>query len=105
MRGQWRCFGPIAAATVMIAPIGEATIALLLAVALNLAIVAVIGRDLRQWRLAVARRAEEAALLLRRRTVPQLRSRRPFGVVEEQVRWRHAAEGHRSRREGPLSVG
>jgi hypothetical protein len=36
---------------------------------------------------------------LLRRTEPALRSRRPVGVVEMQVRWRHAAEAHRRSRE------
>jgi len=36
---------------------------------------------------------------LLRRTEPALRSRRPTGVVEMQVRWRQAAEAHRRTRE------
>jgi hypothetical protein len=29
--------------------------------------------------------------------VPRLRARRPFGIVQEQVRWRVRAEAHRRR--------
>ena len=32
-----------------------------------------------------------------RRMVPRLRARRPFGIVQEQVRWRLQAEAHRRR--------
>jgi len=32
-----------------------------------------------------------------RRTVPRLRARRPFGIVQEQVRWRERVEAHRRR--------
>jgi len=42
---------------------------------------------------------DTASLALLRRTVPELRMRRPFGTVEAQVRWREAAQSHRRRRE------
>ena len=38
---------------------------------------------------------DRAPVHLIRRTVPRLRARRPFGIVEEQVRWRVRAEAHR----------
>jgi hypothetical protein len=41
----------------------------------------------------------EANLPLMRRTVPQLRSRRPAAIIEAQVSWRQAAEFRRRRRE------
>ena len=38
-----------------------------------------------------------APVYLIRRTVPRLRARRPFGIVQEQVGWRVRAEAHRRR--------
>jgi len=104
MRACGRWLGPIAAMTLIAAPIGPAAIVLILAAGLNLAVLGVIRRDLVGWRRASARRSDEGVMLLHRRTVPHLRARRPFGVVEAQVRWRHASEAHRRGRELSFSL-
>lgn len=97
-----RWAGPVVTASLLIAPVGDITIALLLGIALELAVIRVLWRDLIGWRAAAMTPENKTDFVLMRRTMPHLRARRPFGVVEAQVRWRHAAEAHRRRREMPL---
>jgi len=93
---------PVATGSLLVAPVGDVTIALLLGIVLELAVIRVLWRDLNAWRAAAVQLENKSNLVLMRRTLPHLRARRPFGIVEAQVRWRDAAEAHRRRREMPL---
>lgn len=97
-------FAPAVAAVLTIAPIEEYALFLLLVAAADIAIVLFIARLIAARRKAtdtsVVAMGGAVPLALRRRTEPGLRSRRPVGVVEMQVRWRHAVEAHRRTRQG-----
>src|SRR5438105_306355 len=85
-------------AILVVAPIGNTTVLLLLSLSLELALVLMLVRERTQrpGSAAISPSSEHPALVhLLRRTVPGLRARRPFGIVEEQVRWRIRAEAHR----------
>lgn len=94
---------PVTAAIFAVLPVGHIGLGLVLLVAADLAAAMVIAR------LIAARRKKAVSSVvvldrsvpmhLLRRTEPALRSRRPVGVVEMQVRWRQAAEAHRRNRE------
>ncbi len=94
---------PFTAVALTVTPIGNLALSLVLLVAADLAIAVVIARVIAARRRktvgSVVSLNAEAPLALLRRTEPALRSRRPMGVVEMQVRWRHAAEAHRRTRE------
>lgn len=96
---------PFTAFALTITPIGNLALGLVLLLVADLAIALAIAR------LIAARRKKaestgsvvvinsDMPMHLLRRTEPALRSRRPTGVVEMQVRWRQAAEAHRRTRE------
>lgn len=94
---------PFTAAALTISPMGDLALELLLLVAADLAIALFIARLIAARRKksvgSVIAMRDEAPMGLLRRTEPVLRSRRPMGVVEMQVRWRQAAEAHRRHRE------
>jgi hypothetical protein len=104
---------PVSTVALTVTPIGTIALALVLFVVADLAIAVFIARM-----IAARRKAAENSVVmldgvmlngvmidrdmpmhLLRRTEPALRSHRPIGVVEMQVRWRHAAEAHRRNRE------
>jgi hypothetical protein len=99
---------PASTVALALTPVGNIALALVLFVAADLAIAVFIART-----LAARRKTTENSIVmlegvtldrdmpmhLLRRTEPALRAHRPIGVVEMQVRWRHAAEAHRRTRE------
>jgi hypothetical protein len=88
------------AAILAVAPIGTTTVLLLLSLTLELALVLMLVREhsRRPVPAAISPPIEHPApVYLIRRMVPRLRARRPFGIVQEQVRWRVRAEAHRRR--------
>jgi hypothetical protein len=96
-------FAPAVAIVLTVAPIGGYVLLMLLVVLADVAIALFIARL-----IAARRKAADASVVsmedampiaLRRRTEPALRARRPAGVVEMQVRWRHAVEAHRRTRQ------
>jgi hypothetical protein len=96
----WYRGGPVATAILVVAPIGNTTVLLLLSLTLELAIALMLVRERSQQRGSAPMSPpveNHAPVHLIRRTVPQLRARRPFGIVQEQVRWRVRAEAHRRR--------
>jgi hypothetical protein len=88
------------AAILAVAPIGTTTVLLLLSLTLELALVLMLLRE-RARRPIPAEVSppieHREAVQLIRRMVPRLRARRPFGIVQEQVRWRVRAEALRRR--------
>jgi hypothetical protein len=91
-----------------VTPVGNIALTLVLFVIADLAIAVFIARM-----IAARRKTTKNSIVmldgviidgdmpmhLLRRTEPTLRAHRPIGVVEMQVRWRHAAEAHRRNRE------
>jgi hypothetical protein len=96
----WYRGGPAATAILVVAPIGNTTVLLLLSLTMELALALMLVRE-RSQRLRSAPMSppieHHAPVHLIRRMVPRLRARRPFGIVQEQVRWRVRAEAHRRR--------
>ena len=92
--------GLVMVAILVVAPIGNTTVLPLLSLTLELALALMLVRE-RSQRLGSARISPPieapAPVHLIRRMVPGLRARRPFGIVQEQVRWRLRAEAHRRR--------
>jgi hypothetical protein len=94
---------PVTALALTVTPVGHLGLALVLLIGADVAVALLIAR------MIAARRktAESSVVMLNsnvpmhilRRTEPALRSRRPIGVVEMQVRWRQAAEAHRRNRD------
>ena len=81
-------------------PIGHASVALVLFVAAVLGAAALMLRPEAAEPLSVAAIGGDAATMaLFRRTMPELRMRRPAVTIEAQIRWRQEAERHRRRRE------
>lgn len=102
MRAAARLLGPVAATVLAVAPIGDATILLAIVASLNLGLAAIALREVvGESAAAPAQPDDPTPVNLLRRTAPQLRPRRPFGVIEAQVRWRQAAEAHRRSRASP----
>ena len=99
---------PVTTVALAITPVENLALALALFVVADLAIAVFIARM-----IAGRRKTGENSVVmldgvmidsdmpmhLLRRTEPALRSHRPIGVVEMQVRWRHAAEAHRRTRD------
>jgi hypothetical protein len=94
---------PVTAVALAVTPVGRLGLGLVLLIAADLAVALFIARM-----IAARRKTAESSVVvldsdmpmhLLRRTEPALRSRRPIGVVEMQVRWRQAAEAHRRNRE------
>jgi hypothetical protein len=84
----------------LIMPLGHASVLLVLFVAVDLAAAALMLRPepvLANSVVTVG--GDRESLVLLRRTVPVLRARRPGMIIEEQVRWRQAAQAHRERRD------
>jgi hypothetical protein len=94
---------PITALALAVTPVGHLGLALVLLVAADLAVALVIARLIagrhKTTGSSVVMLDNDMPMHLLRRTEPALRSRRPIGVVEMQVRWRQAAEAHRRTRE------
>ena len=92
--------GLVIVAILVMAPIGNTTVLLLLSLTVELALVLMLVRE-RGRRPVPAEMSvpieSPAPVYLIRRMVPRLRARRPFGIVQEQVRWRVRAEAHRRR--------
>lgn len=81
-------------------PIGRASVVLVLFVAAVLGAAALMLRSEGAEPLSIAAIGGDAATLaLFRRTMPELRMRRPAVTIEAQIRWRQEAERHRRRRE------
>jgi hypothetical protein len=96
----WYRGGPVATAILVVAPIGNTTVLLLLSLTLELALALMLVRERGQRPVSAPTSPpieDRAPVHLIRRTVPRLRARRPFGIVQEQVRWRVRAEAHRRR--------
>jgi hypothetical protein len=74
-------------------PVGDSAVLLLLFVAVDLAAAALFLSSVAETSkpATVVSIGDEAALPLLRRTVPELRSRRPAAIIEAQVAWRQAA--------------
>ena len=93
-----------AALVLAAAPIGGCGLLLISVVAVDVAIVLFIAKLIAHRRKAadptVVALDGTVPIGLRRRTEPALRSRRPAGVIEMQVRWRQAVEAHRRTRHG-----
>jgi hypothetical protein len=80
----------------LILPIGDSTVLLALFVAVDLAAAALLlQRPAAAKPPVVASIGDSSNVHLLRRTVPQLRSRRPTSIIEAQVAWRQAAEFRR----------
>ncbi len=93
---------PLTAVIMTAAPVGSLALALLLLALADVAVVVAIARLIIARRRAAAGSVvmidDAASVRLRRRTRPELRARRPAGIIEMQVRWRQAAEAHRRSR-------
>jgi hypothetical protein len=89
----------------LVMPWGHASVVLVLFVAADLGAAALMLRSepataapgVATIRAEIHR--DPASLALLRRTVPELRMRRPADAVEAQIRWRQAAETHRRQRQ------
>ena len=80
-------------------PVSQSSVLLALFVAVDLAAAALLLNRSEPQQSGVVAIADRANLPLFRRTVPELRSRRPAAIIEAQVAWRQAAEFRRRRRD------
>jgi hypothetical protein len=80
-----------------ILPVSQSSVLLALFVAVDLAAAALLLNRMPTRPRAVFAIGDGANLPLLRRTVPELRSRRPATIIEAQVAWRQAAEFRRRR--------
>ena len=76
-------------------PLGDATVLLALAVAVDIAALLAVRQAPTRASVVMPIGKSGGSLYLRRRTVPELRMHRPGRVVEAQARWRQASEAHR----------
>jgi len=84
----------------LLMPHGQASVLLVLFVAVDLAAAALMLRpEPEKAQTVVAIRGDRASLALRRRTVPELRMRRSGATIEAQLQWRQIAQIHRERRD------
>jgi hypothetical protein len=85
----------------LVMPWGHASAVLVLFVAADLGAAALMLRSesAPAGSAVVAFGGDTTSLKLLRRTVPELRMRRPAVAIDAQIRWRQAAEAHRRRRE------
>lgn len=84
----------------LIMPWGEASVMVALFVAADLGAAALMLRPNPTTSAAIMTLGgDPASLVLLRRTVPELRMRRPALAIDAQIAWRQAAEAHRRRRE------
>jgi hypothetical protein len=83
----------------LIMPWGHASVTLVLFVAADLGAAALMLRSSEKPAASVvALDGDIASIALLRRTVPELRMRRPAGAIDAQIRWRQAAEAAQRRR-------
>jgi hypothetical protein len=89
----------------LVMPWGQASAALVLFVAADLGAAALMLRsEPERPEPVVAIAGDVASLALLRRTVPELRMRRPAVAIDAQISWRQAAQAHRRRREFSVSL-
>jgi hypothetical protein len=89
-----------ALALLLILPAGNASVVLVLFVAATLgAAASMLYAEADEPDRIVALGGDMASLVLLRRTVPELRMRRPALAIDAQIQWRQAAARHRERRE------
>jgi len=81
-----------------ILPVSQSSVLLALFVAVDLAAAALLLSRPAPQPPGVVAFADRSNLPLFRRTVPELRSRRPAAIIEAQIAWRQAAEFRRRRR-------
>jgi hypothetical protein len=85
----------------LIMPWGHASVVLVLFVAADLGAAALMLRSpATETAPFVPIGGDAPSIALLRRTVPELRMRRPAATIEAQTRWRQAARNYRERREG-----
>lgn len=90
----------VAVLLLLIMPLGHASVMLSLFVAADLGAAALMLRSkAAQSSGPAAIAADVASLTLYRRTLPELRMRRPAVTIDAQIRWREQAEQHRRLRE------
>ena len=80
-------------------PVTDSSELLALFVAVDLAAAALFLSKLEPKKPSIVAIGDNPNLPLLRRTLPQLRGRRPVAVIEAQVSWRQAAEFRRRRQE------
>ena len=80
-----------------ILPVSQTSVILALVVAVDLAAAAHFLNRPAPRSSAIVTIGDNASLPLLRRTVPELRGRRPLAIIEAQVQWRQAAEFRRRR--------
>ncbi len=78
-------------------PVSESSVLLALFVAIDLAAAALFLAEVTPEPIRVVAIGGNTSVPLLRRTVPELRSRRPAAIIEVQVQWRQAAEFRRRR--------
>jgi hypothetical protein len=84
----------------LIMPLGHASVLLALFVAVALGAAAMMLRPEAAQPASVETLGGDAVrLALLRRTVPELRMRRPLSTIEAQIEWRQAAQNYRQRRD------
>ncbi|HVH81673.1 MAG TPA: hypothetical protein VM782_19890 [Stellaceae bacterium] len=89
----------------MLTPWSEGGVALVLFVAADLGAAALMLRpELAEAAPVVVIAGDLDSLALLRRTVPELRMRRPAVAIDVQVRWRQAAEARRRSHESSFSL-
>ncbi len=99
----WLRTAYLAAAVVLLTalPVSQSSVLLALFVAVDLAAAALFWAELpaRPQPRIIVSITDDSSLQLWRRTVPQLRGRRPGAIIDAQVSWRQAAEFRRRREE------
>jgi hypothetical protein len=89
----------------LILPVAQASVVLVMFVATILAAAALMLRpETARHGAVVALGGDMASLVLLRRTVPELRMRRPALAIDAQIQWRQAAERYRRQRELGFSL-
>ena len=78
-------------------PVSQSSVMLALFVAVDLAAAALFLSRVTPRSPGIFPIGDDVSLPLLRRTVPELRSRRPAAIIEMQVQWRQAAEFRRRR--------
>jgi hypothetical protein len=81
-----------------ILPVSQSSVLLALSVAVDLAAAALFLSRVAPRSPGIVAIGDNSSLPLLRRTVPELRGRRPAGIIEAQVAWRQASEFRRRRR-------
>ena len=100
-----RAYMVAAVSLLTVTPWGEASVALVLFVAVDVAAAALMLRsEPAPAPAVVAIGGDTVVLPLLRRTVPGLRMRRPRLAIDAQIEWRQAVEARRRRREFGFSL-